>query len=100
MEMYATVVYVIAEEVLRIFKVNDDPQSRMSNAEIITFAIFTAKFFSGNFRMGRYILKDYPYSSILKTVSVTPLPVLNEVSVAICVLEVSGESGDFLERGK
>ena len=57
MEMYATVVYVIADEVLRILKVNDDPQSKMSNAEIITFAIFSAKFFSGNFRMGRYMCK-------------------------------------------
>ena len=53
MEMYATTVYVIADEVLRILNLKDDNQSRMSNAEIITFAICTAKFFSGNFRMGR-----------------------------------------------
>lgn len=57
MEMYATVVYVIADEVLRILNINDDPQSRMSNAEIITFAILSAKFFTGNFKMGRYIFK-------------------------------------------
>jgi Transposase DDE domain len=57
MEMYATVVYVISEEVLRILKVEDDPQSKMSNAEVITFAIVTAKFFSGNYKMARYICK-------------------------------------------
>ena len=57
MEMYATTVYVIADEVLRILNLKDDNQSRMSNAEIITFAICTAKFFSGNFRMGRYMFK-------------------------------------------
>ncbi len=54
MEMYATIVYVITDEVLRILNVIDDPQSKMSNAEVITFAIITAKFFSGNYKMARY----------------------------------------------
>ena len=57
MEMYATIVYVIADEVLRILQVIDDPQSKMSNAEVITFAIVTAKFFSGNYRMAKYMCK-------------------------------------------
>jgi hypothetical protein len=57
MEMYATIVYVISDEVLRILKVEDKPQSRMSNAEVITFAIVTAKFFSGNYKMARYLCK-------------------------------------------
>jgi len=57
MEMYATIVYVIADEVLRILKVIDDSQSKMSNAEVITFAIVTAKFFSGNYNMARYMCK-------------------------------------------
>lgn len=57
MEMYATIVYVIADEVLRILKVIDDPQSKMSNAEVITFAIVTAKFFSGNYKTARYMCK-------------------------------------------
>jgi hypothetical protein len=57
MEMYATIVYVVSEEVLRILKVEDDPQSKMSNAEVITFAILTAKFFSGNYKMARYLCK-------------------------------------------
>jgi hypothetical protein len=57
MEMYATIVYVISEDVLRILRVEDDPQTKMSNAEVITFAILTAKFFSGNYKMARYLCK-------------------------------------------
>lgn len=55
--MYATSVYVISDEVLRLLDFIDDPQSRMSNAEIMTFAIVTAKFFSGNYKMSRYMCK-------------------------------------------
>jgi Transposase DDE domain len=55
METYFITVYVITEEVIRILKINDDPQSVMSNAEVITFAIITSKFFSGNYKMARYI---------------------------------------------
>jgi hypothetical protein len=57
MEVYATIVYVISDEVLRILNVKDDSQSRMSNAEVITFAILTAKFFAGNYKMSRYFCK-------------------------------------------
>jgi hypothetical protein len=57
MEMYATIVYVISEEVLRILELEDDSQSKMTNAEVIPFAILTAKFFSGNYKMARYLCK-------------------------------------------
>lgn len=57
MEMYATIVYVISDEVLRLLDLQDDPQSKMSNAEIMTFAIITAKFFSGNYKTSRYLCK-------------------------------------------
>ncbi len=57
MELFATVVYVITEDVLRILGLKDDPQSRMSNAEIITFSILAAKFFSGNFKLTRYLCR-------------------------------------------
>lgn len=55
METYAITIYVIAEEVLRILNVCDDHQSLMSNAEVITFAIVSAKFFSGNYKLARYM---------------------------------------------
>jgi hypothetical protein len=57
METYFITVYVIVEEVIRILKIKDDPQSIMSNAEVMTFAIITTKFFSGNFKMARYLFK-------------------------------------------
>jgi hypothetical protein len=55
MDTFATTVYVITEEVLRILNVQDNHQSIMSNSEVITFAIVTAKFFSGNCKMARYM---------------------------------------------
>ena len=54
MESFITTVYVIADEVIRVLKIQDDQQSIMSNAEVITFAIVSAKFFMGNFKMTRY----------------------------------------------
>ena len=57
METYATIIYVISDEVLRLLKVNDDNQSKMSNAEVITFAILTARFFVGNYKKARYFCK-------------------------------------------
>lgn len=57
MEMYAIITYVISDEVLRLLGMETDPQSKMSDAEVITFAILSAKFFSGNFKMARYICK-------------------------------------------
>ncbi len=55
METYVTTVYVIADEIIRILKIQDDPQSKMSTSEVITFAIVTAKFFAGNYKMARYM---------------------------------------------
>src|SRR3989339_306102 len=57
METYATIVYVISDEVLRLLNVTDDPQSKMSNAEVITFAILSARFFSANFKLSRYVCR-------------------------------------------
>lgn len=55
MEIFAITTYILTEEVLKILKFQDDYQSLMSNAEVITFALFAAKFFSGNFKMARYM---------------------------------------------
>jgi len=54
METYVITVYVIADEVVRILKIQDDLQSVMTNSEVITFAIVTAKFFAGNYKMARF----------------------------------------------
>lgn len=55
MEIFAITTYIIAEEVTKLLKYQEDYQSIMSNAEVITFAIIAAKFFSGNFKLARYI---------------------------------------------
>jgi hypothetical protein len=59
MEIYAITTYVIADEVLKLLKLQDDPQAIMSNAEIITFAIIAAKFFTGNFKMAKYVCQKF-----------------------------------------
>lgn len=58
MNDYATTVYVISDEVLRALEIIDDPQSHMSNAEVITFAVVSAKFFYNNFKKARFICKE------------------------------------------
>lgn len=55
---YATVVYVISDDLLRTLKFKDDPQVHMTNAEVITFAILSAKLFYGNFKRARFICKE------------------------------------------
>jgi hypothetical protein len=45
METYAITVYVLTEEVLRILGNHDDPQSIMSNAEVMTFCCYYSKIF-------------------------------------------------------
>ncbi len=57
METYATTVYVISQEILKILGITDNPQSLMTNAEIMTFAILSAKYFSSNHKMTRYICR-------------------------------------------
>jgi hypothetical protein len=55
MEVFAITVYVISHEILRLLEIEDDLQSEMSNAEVITFTILAAKYFSSNHKMTRYI---------------------------------------------
>lgn len=57
MEMYATIVYVISDEILKALELVDNPQIQMSNAEVIAFCIVTAKFFQGNYKLSRYLCK-------------------------------------------
>ncbi len=55
MELYATVVYVVSSELLKILGVQDDPQAKMENAEVMTFAVVAAKFFHSNYVKTRYL---------------------------------------------
>ena len=57
MEIYAITTLVISKEILRLLKIKDDQQAIMSNAEVITFSILAAKYFTSNYKMARYICK-------------------------------------------
>ena len=55
MELFAIVIFVISEEVLKLLEIEDDPQSQMTNAEVITFSLISARYFSINFKLSRYL---------------------------------------------
>ena len=57
MEIFAITVFVIADEVLNVLGNDDHPQSIMTNSEIITFTIISAKYFSGNHKLTNYLCK-------------------------------------------
>ena len=48
METRIIITYVICDEVLKALKIVDDPQSLMSQAEVVTFAILASYHFAGN----------------------------------------------------
>jgi hypothetical protein len=56
MELLATVVYVISDEVTRISCLKEDNQSQMSDSEVIAFAILAANFFLKQLKMSPHIL--------------------------------------------
>ena len=57
MEVFAITVFVISEEVLKILGHKDSPQSVMTNSEVITFAVLSARYFSSNHKTARYLCK-------------------------------------------
>lgn len=58
MNDFATLIYVISDDLLRTLNIKDNPQSQMTNAEVITFAILSGKYFYGNFKRSRFICKE------------------------------------------
>ena len=58
MNDYATTIYVISDEILRVLRIDDDSQSQMSNAEVITFAVLSAKFFYSHFKKAGFFCKE------------------------------------------
>lgn len=55
MEIFVTTAYVLCDEVLKALEFKDDPQSLMATAEVMAFALLSAKYFSGNHKFTRYI---------------------------------------------
>lgn len=61
METRMIVAYVVCDEVLKSLKVVDDPQSLMSQSEVVTFAIFASYHFGGNHKKARWFSKKMGY---------------------------------------
>ena len=50
-------IYCVCEDCTKLYKVQDDPQCKMSTAEVMTIGIASALFFYGNFRKTRLVLQ-------------------------------------------
>ena len=44
METFATTVYVLGEEVLKLLGIKEELNAKMSNSEVMTFTILAAKY--------------------------------------------------------
>jgi hypothetical protein len=65
METFSIVTYIICDEVLNLMKYEDDEQSKMSNAEVMTFAIITAKYFSSNYARANLLCKNGHFFTLI-----------------------------------
>jgi Transposase DDE domain len=56
-EFHLILIYCICDDCVKMLRIKDDPQCKMSTAEIMTIAIASAQFFYGNFRRSRLVLQ-------------------------------------------
>ncbi len=61
MELQVIAFYFFADELLKASHLYDDPQAKMTNAEIITTVLTAAQLFCGNQRTAAHFLKTYHY---------------------------------------
>lgn len=61
MELQIVAFYFFADEILKANHLYDDPQVKMTNAEIITAVLTAARFFHGNQRSAAIFLKEHRY---------------------------------------
>ncbi len=54
-------IYCLCEEFVKAIGLKDDPQTKMSNAEIMTFAIVAARYFHGNYATTRLFFLSHHY---------------------------------------
>lgn len=53
--------YCLCDELIKASPLKDDPQSRMTHAEVMTFAIAAALYFQGNFMRTRLFFQSHHY---------------------------------------
>ena len=63
MDVQIIFLYCLCDELLNAMHHTDDPQCRMTTAEIMTFAITSALFFNGNFARTRLFFLSHKYFS-------------------------------------
>ena len=63
MDLHIIIIYFFADEILKAFHLYDDPQVKMNNAEVIAFALTSARFFNGNQRRAAIFLSSHRYIS-------------------------------------
>ncbi|MBA2691752.1 MAG: IS982 family transposase, partial [Rubrobacter sp.] len=61
MEDTITTTYCLCEEVLEAMGHRDDPQARLSTAEVMTIALTASAFFGGNVERSRLFLSEHGY---------------------------------------
>ena len=61
MELQIVAFYFFADEILKASHLHDDPQAKMTNAEVITAVLTAAQFFHGNQRTASRFLKQHGY---------------------------------------
>jgi len=69
METRHITIYVICEDLLKIIGIKDDPQSRMTYAEIMAFSIIASQLTNGNHKKARWICKRLGYFPNILSVS-------------------------------
>jgi len=61
MEDAIVLIYCLCEEFLRTYGWADDPQARMSAAEVMTTSLVAAAYYGGKIELGRLYLKNHGY---------------------------------------
>jgi hypothetical protein len=56
-----TTIYCLCEDFLKVLRRRDDPQTRLSTAEVMTIPLVAATFFGGNIDKTRRFLREYGY---------------------------------------
>jgi hypothetical protein len=66
MDENAIAIFCICDEVIRTVGLKDDPQQKMTNAEVMTFALISALHYQADYRTTRLVSMSLKYfSSIL-----------------------------------
>jgi hypothetical protein len=61
MDLTITIIYCVCEEFSKALGLRDDPQARMTTAEVMSVALVACAFFGGNIEKARSFLSEYGY---------------------------------------